>query len=80
MNTRTLKKRVFYIIADAVDHINLHPEEKDVEKKTERLLNLYDATIDRINEHKQLGDKTQLKSYFHKVKTDFNAEMQTILS
>lgn len=80
MNKRTLKKRVFYIISDAVDHIVLDPNQADPEKKTGELLNLYDSTLDKINECRYIADKGQLKAHFRKVKDDFNKSIRTILS
>lgn len=80
MNKRTLKKRVFYIISDAVDHVVLDTKQVDPEKKTGELLNLYDATLDKINECRYITDKGQVKAHFRKVKDDFNKSIRTILS
>ncbi|HAE14124.1 MAG: hypothetical protein H6548_06380 [Chitinophagales bacterium] len=77
MDIRTLKKRVFYVIAEAIDHVNLDPSEKDAESKTDSLLTLFEETVTRINAGKRAG--TNARAHFRQVKNEFNSRIQEIL-
>ncbi|HCK22031.1 MAG TPA: hypothetical protein DHW15_07700 [Bacteroidetes bacterium] len=80
MKRRTLKKRIYHIISDAVDHVYFDADTKDSEQSIEQLLALYDTTIEEINDYRHLTDQQSAKAHFKGVKERFNAQVTKIVS
>lgn len=80
MKRRTLKKRIYHIVSDAVDHIYFDADGKDTEQSIEQLLALYDTTIEEINDYRHITDPKSVKAHFNGVKQRFNEQIAKLLS
>lgn len=79
MKIRTLKKRIYNVVSDAVDHVYLDPEVKDSDKKIEDLLDAYDSAIEKANSGRSLKDSREVKAHFRELKSEFNGQIAKIL-
>jgi len=80
MKRRILKKRIYQIVSEAVDHVYIDPDTKDPDKKIEELLEVYEGTIEKVNEYRLVDGEKAVKAHFKGLKEDFNDKIAKILT